>query len=417
MWHVDEGTLNAYLDGELEARGAGSGERGAAEQGAGSGARGAETVWEVEAHLAGCAECRALLEQVKRVRDRAGEILAASSPADIVAPPFAEIRARAEARSSGSRALQLSRIKRLAWAATVVLAVAVGWYARGTVFPTRSEQVGAPQAAYDVGQEAQMREQGAESGEQTAGSGEPGAAVGRRETEEGAPAVVAAEPDRAVELADRDAAGGAAVAETGAAAATPPAEVVAAAPSRAQAEAEEPRAQEMAEVSHERKGRLDTADHLAAQAPQAVVQQVAAGERTVPLGGVALGEASMFEDSLWVEASEDDVRDTLGGDVPVVPDLPIMDYWVSPVLSRGVVRVRQRLDEENVLELIVSPLIGDVRAGLVARGIVAAPVANEAQAAAKDSLEAVAIRRGDLRVVLRGPVSVDSLRALAEKIR
>jgi len=398
MWHVDEGTLNAYLDGELEARGAGSGERGA------------ETVGEVEAHLAGCAECRALLERVKRVRDRAGEILASSSPADVVAPPFTEIRARAEARSSGSRALRLVRIRRLAWAATVVLAIAVGWYARGTVFPTRSEQVGAPQAAYDVGQEAQMREQTAESGER-------GAAVGRRETEEGAPAAVAAEPDRAVELADRDAAGGAAVAETGAAAATPPAEVVAAAPSRAQAEAEEPRAQEIADVSRERKGRLDTADRLAAQAPQTVVQQVAAGERAVPLGGVALGEASVFEDSLWVEVSDDEVRDALGGDVPVVQDLPIMDYWVSPVLGRGVVRVRQRLDDENVLELIVSPLVGDVRAGLVAHGIVAAPVANEAQAAAKDSLEAVAIRRGDFRVVLRGPVSVDSLRVLGEKIR
>ena len=133
MWHVDDGILNAYLDGELRA---GSGERGAE-----GGEREKLTAAAVESHLASCSECQALLEQVRRVRDRAADILASSSPADLVAPPFEEIRARAAARDTSSRVLQLTRVRRLAWAATIMLAVAVGWYARGTVFPGEAEQM------------------------------------------------------------------------------------------------------------------------------------------------------------------------------------------------------------------------------------------------------------------------------------
>ncbi|UCG87210.1 MAG: hypothetical protein JSW71_01295 [Gemmatimonadota bacterium] len=429
MWHVDEGTMNAYLDGELGDRGAGSGERGAAERGAGSGERGAETVWEVETHLASCAECRALLERVKRVRDRAGEILASSSPDDVVAPPFEEIQARAEARSTGSRVLQLSRIKRLAWAATVVLAVAVGWYARGTVFPTRTEQVSAPLAASELEESAQSQEPGAGSGEQIAASGEPGADSreqgagsgerGAEQAEEGAATVVAAELDRAVAPADRDVAGRGAAAQTQTPAEAPSTEVGAAAPPQAKAEpdAEVKLRQEVVDVSAQRR-RSDAGDRLAAAAaPQAVVQQVAADEPGVPVGGIAVGEALMFEDSLWIAASEDEAQDALGGDVPVIPDLPVIDYWTAPLHGGEMVRVRQRLDEENVLELIVSRVVSDVRAAVALRGIAAEPAENEAQIAAKGSLEAVAIRRGDLRVVLRGPVSTDSLRVLGEKVR
>ena len=405
MWHVDEGTINAYLDGELGGRGGGSGERGADDQGAGSREREAGTIGEIEAHLASCAECQAVLEEVRRVRERAGEILAASSPADLVAPPFDQIRARAQARTTESRVLQLSRIKRLAWAATVVLAVAVGWYARGTVFPGSNEPMDAPQPA-TVASQMEDRER----------SEEPGTETGLREAEEGTPTALAAELDRGVELADRDLAGRAAAPETEKAAAMPPAE--AAVPSRAQVEPDaEVKLEQLVDVSGARRGRLDTTDRLAAEAPQVVVQQVAADEPAAPVGGIALGEALMFEDSLWVAASEADARDALGGDVPIVPDLPVIGYWISLMRGRDVVRVRQQLADEDVLELIVSRAVSDVRAGVALRGVVAAPAANEAQAAAKDSLTAVAVRRGVFRIVLRGPVSADSLRVLGEKVR
>lgn len=53
MGHVDDGTLNALLDGEMEA---------------------AEAA-EVEAHLAGCAACAARFEEARRFLDGAAELL------------------------------------------------------------------------------------------------------------------------------------------------------------------------------------------------------------------------------------------------------------------------------------------------------------------------------------------------------
>lgn len=407
--------MNAYLDGELDGRGAGSGERGA------------QTIEEIEVHLESCADCQALLEEVKRVRDRAGEILASSTPADLAAPSFDEIRARAEARATGSRALQLARIKHLAWAATVILAVAVGWYARGTVFPRATEQMGAPQpttiaseeqrVAESEGQEVENRDQGAGSVEQGAGSGERGVEGRIREAEERVPPVVAAELDRTVAAADRDAAGRGADVEKGVPAVTPATEVVAPAPSQAKAEPNaELKADELANLAEVREDRMDTVSQLAAEAPRPVTQLVT-GQGPVRVGGVELDELLLYEDSLWVHASEAQAREALGGDVPIVGDLPVVDYWVAGSRWSKAVRVRQRLDDANHLELIVSRPIDNVRSGLTARRIAAPVSAQRTQATTPLSFETVAVRSGDYLVILRGPVSPDSLQALAEKIK
>jgi len=100
MSHVDEGTLHAYLDGELspaEAQG-------------------------VDAHLAQCPACRGRLEEERALITRAGELLALAAPPDRELPPF--------------RAGDVKPLKRLwwqvrlplAWAATVVLALGIGRY-------------------------------------------------------------------------------------------------------------------------------------------------------------------------------------------------------------------------------------------------------------------------------------------------
>jgi hypothetical protein len=371
MRHVDEAILNAYLDGELD------------EQGAGSGKRGAETVGEIETHLATCRECRALFEEVKRVRDRASEILSASTPVDIEIPPFEEIRARSEARSTSSRVLQMSRIKKLAWAATVVLAVAVGWYARGTVVPGSSEQMTAPQ-----------RMMAASEPEEQAGSGERRA---ESELQEAAATVVAAELDLADEPADRGAGGRNAAVETAAPSEAPPA--VAGVPSRGKTEAEaEAKAAAEDQVARRQRRAVDTVERALAQAPQVVAQQVAA-EPSAPVGGIAVGEVLLLEDSLWVDASEADARNMLGGDVPTVAGLPVIDYSVSLMGGRNVVRVRQRLDDEKVLELVVSRAVSPERARLARRD------------------DAVTVVIGEYQVVLRGGVSNDSLQALGRKVR
>ena len=100
MSHVDDGTLHAYLDGELapaEAQG-------------------------VDAHLAQCPACRARVEEERALITRAGELLALAAPPERELPPF--------------RAGDVKPLKRLwwqvrlplAWAATVVLALGIGTY-------------------------------------------------------------------------------------------------------------------------------------------------------------------------------------------------------------------------------------------------------------------------------------------------
>lgn len=102
MSHADDGTLHAYLDGELSAL-----ERAG-----------------VETHLAGCAACRARLEEERDLIERAQGLLAR------VAPPAASLPPRRRAGGAGM-ARPLPRWVPLAWAASVLLALGGGWLARG----------------------------------------------------------------------------------------------------------------------------------------------------------------------------------------------------------------------------------------------------------------------------------------------
>src|SRR5713226_1960435 len=103
MSHVDDGLLHAYLDGELPASEA---ER-------------------LQAHIAECAECRARLEEERALIRRAGELFALAEPPARDVPPF-----RAGDRRPPVRVWWQVRFP-LAWAATVVLAVGMGWYLGG----------------------------------------------------------------------------------------------------------------------------------------------------------------------------------------------------------------------------------------------------------------------------------------------
>src|SRR2546422_10926374 len=117
MSHVDDGTLHAYLDGELsppEAQG-------------------------VEAHLAQCPGCRGRLEEERTLITRAGELLALAAPPDRELPPF-----RAGDVKPPTRLWWRVRLP-LAWAATVVLALGIGTYLGSGV-----EQRQQPETAADA---------------------------------------------------------------------------------------------------------------------------------------------------------------------------------------------------------------------------------------------------------------------------
>lgn len=99
MSHVDEGTLHAYLDGELP-----STERGT-----------------VEAHIAQCEACRARLGEERALRERASALLGAARPLERPTPPFEQLR-RAPRRSPW-------RVRTsFAWAASIALALGLGYY-------------------------------------------------------------------------------------------------------------------------------------------------------------------------------------------------------------------------------------------------------------------------------------------------
>jgi hypothetical protein len=124
MPHVDEGQLHAYLD-------RGPGDATASE-------------WATfESHLSLCEDCQGRMEEARRLRDRAQEILARVGPGDIEVPPFESLVARSAAGggSSGGSSRPIgpgSTLRRrwrsgnipLAWAATIMVAVGAGWMAR-----------------------------------------------------------------------------------------------------------------------------------------------------------------------------------------------------------------------------------------------------------------------------------------------
>src|SRR5262245_60575205 len=100
MSHVDEGTLHVYLDGELAPV---ERER-------------------VDTHLRGCPACQARLAEERALIERASRLLGIAAPPERAMPPLQQLR---QPRLSW-------RLRRpLAWAATLILAVGIGWYARG----------------------------------------------------------------------------------------------------------------------------------------------------------------------------------------------------------------------------------------------------------------------------------------------
>ena len=105
MQHVDEGRLHAWLDGELPPAGS-------------EGARA------LERHLDECAACRARAAEERRIRDDASSILRRADPVEQPAPGVIPFPAPAPARRTARPWVALG------WAASVLIALGIGWMAR-----------------------------------------------------------------------------------------------------------------------------------------------------------------------------------------------------------------------------------------------------------------------------------------------
>jgi anti-sigma factor RsiW len=125
MSHIDEGVLEAYLDGETEE----------------------EERREVERHLETCIECRERLVEVTTLSRSVSELLAELEPGPVQPPPWRELEERAVERLTiPGRRFWLR--PGLAWAASLFLAFSIGWFSGS--FRMRS-----PAPAYEVADRAE----------------------------------------------------------------------------------------------------------------------------------------------------------------------------------------------------------------------------------------------------------------------
>jgi anti-sigma factor RsiW len=120
MRHVTDGELHAYLDGALDALPT-------------------ERAEEIRSHLGTCPVCQERLQDGQEIRATARDLLSSTAPPEVAPPPFEELRDMVWAGSEagapseeGTTVLPSRRWKPLrglplAWAATVVLALGVGW--------------------------------------------------------------------------------------------------------------------------------------------------------------------------------------------------------------------------------------------------------------------------------------------------
>ena len=120
MRHIPEEELHAYLDQALSR----------------------SQAVEIESHLAHCVGCRSARDEIARLRDRTTALLARLGPGTIPLPPFDVIRRRAVLAAERRRAL----LRHAAWAASVVVALGLGWAARERV-PAQQLAVAAIPAA------------------------------------------------------------------------------------------------------------------------------------------------------------------------------------------------------------------------------------------------------------------------------
>ncbi len=142
MSHVNEGQIHAYLDRQLEFADQAARER-------------------FETHVAECSDCTVLLNEARVVHARAAGMLGDSQPAVADMPSFEAVVTRASKKSARwATVKKLNRTRALAWAASIVVAVAVGWYAR--VSTTESPQVERNRFDLDEPVAALAEDQGAE---------------------------------------------------------------------------------------------------------------------------------------------------------------------------------------------------------------------------------------------------------------
>jgi hypothetical protein len=386
MSHIDETRLHEYLD-VLE-RGQDRGGRAAGRQGD----RALE--WDqLERHVAECGECRARLDDVRAIRGRASALLNEAAPVHIAMPPFEEIEARARVRTRPAprRVFTMNRLTALGWAATIALAVGIGWIARGS-FEFRQTDEDLP-VATGASEPTSVLDEVASVDEAVA----PSTATERFQVQ-----VPAAIGGRGAEAAPRDI------------------EPLPSEPARAEAPPPAPELRVAEEGAAER-------EQLAKAAPTDLRQAVGdtaprqERRRDAPAAGLAaevqeadvvgrlLNEAA--GETAWRDASATEAATHLGDSLRTISGLPVDSIAIGEVDGAPAARVVQILPSGDRLEIVqwqtanAENEVANRRAAFADRPL-----------ETRSSVGTQVVTRNGIVLVLSASLAADSLQALADRI-
>ena len=343
MSHVDEGTLHAYLDGALPPA-----ERS-----------------QVDAHLASCPECRERLAEARALIARADALLALALPAERAAPPLHELR---------RRPLWWRVRWPIAWAASITLAVGLGWMLRGREarqeFAAFAERDTVPQAVATL----------------------------QRSTDEPRPMAQPHAPaSRSGPLHEQG-----------------------------QGAAERARADSLIPSTNAASGVVPilTPSNATSDRPPAVRAAAPAPAVSITVDGmVATGAARVMEraraepvmSSTWPVIQRGSASRMLGTEPATIPGVPVKDMRMSPYAD-GVVLVEQVIDSTLVIQLFQRRADAAAADSAAARGY----QFQRQRAAERERVERVerlARFVGPLRVEIAGPLGTDSLSKLLELVK
>lgn len=366
MPHVEEGQLHAWLDGAYPA--------------------GDPELLAMRTHVQDCADCRNRLDEAQVVRERAGEILNLATPVVVEQPPFESLSDR-QVRGRARRSY-IPGPARLAWAATIVVALGAGWLARGFL--------PAPGAGSAVMQESAADASAAQAAEP-------------QSTAVTAPVIA----DRMVEAAPPP---------------NPPAPGVADA--RAGGSAARARSEAPAEAAGVRAAPPPASARDLAQTSKPVEDASLAMEAVVTAAERPLFATSRLPiinapaPTEWQTSTLEQAQQRYGT-VLHVPGLPVDNVATARSGSAVLVRLTQTLPDGAGLELLHTIPAAEAQRTDAARKV--APAAAAAQGAEAEALSGpvsdatgawlLTIQRGNSTITVRAPIAPDSLRTLARKLR
>lgn len=358
MRHIPEEELHAYLDQALSR----------------------SQCVEIESHVAACASCRAARDGIAALRDRTTSLLSALAPSPRVTPSYETIRARHAAAALDRR----HRARAVAWAASVVVAVGLGYGTHAVLDP----RFGRP-----AGPEAGTR---------------PSTAIAPSPIE--VPSVAPA-PSQSLP------------APAPVAPSRPESSPVATADRRVPTN---PPAMSSAPRSNGAVARAKTGAPSAAsrQPPIARVEQP---EPTKPSDSTVVEppavelsslrfpkpETELDLDGLWRDLSWDNARAETGEAPPRIDGLPVVQVQVqqSQGGDKPLMVVAQQLSSGEVIRTIEGS-VADV-SKLLARRTTASTTL---RALPSDSVDGTSMRRGDRMLVVTGDLPPDSLRAMIRRL-